>query len=291
MNEMKNWGRTFLEKLGLFKRIGPQTSGKTVFQHTEMLQSDLLQRPVQIDIYLPPHYDQHTKTPYPVLFFNDGQDLKTTKLVSTLNQMYASKAILPFIVVGIFAGDRIQEYGTANRPDYKNRGSKAGLYQQFLFEELIPFLQQQYRCSEQPSERAFAGFSLGGLAAFDLVWNYPLKFGMVGVFSGSLWWRSEAFQPAYPDANRIAHEMVKSSPLKPGLRFWFQAGTEDEQADRNNNGIIDAIDDTLQLMDLLAEKGYQKDIDMTYHEVEGGVHHPSTWGEAMPHFLKWAFGV
>ena len=286
---MKNWGKSFLKKLGLLTSISFRTTGKTELQHIDIFQSTLLQRQVQVDIYLPPHYYEHPNSVYPVLFFNDGQDLETAKLLQTLDQLYTSETIPPLIVVGIFAGDRIQEYGTAHHPDYKNRGSKAALYQQFLFEELFPFIHRRYRCSEKASERAFAGFSLGALAAFDLVWNHPTSFGIVGVFSGSLWWRSKAFQPENPDANRIVHDMVRSSPLKPGLRFWFQAGTDDEQADRNNNGIIDAIDDTLHLMELLAEKGYQKDKDMTYHEVEGGIHHPSTWGQAMPHFLKWAF--
>jgi len=36
------------------------------------------------------------------------------------------------------------------------------------------------------------------------------------------------------------------------------AGTADEEADRNNNGIIDAIDDTLQLLQILKKKARKK---------------------------------
>jgi enterochelin esterase-like enzyme len=66
------------------------------------------------------------------------------------------------------------------------------------------------------------------------------------------------------------------------------AGTEDETADRNNNGIIDAIDDTLTLMQALQEKGKEELKDFTYVEVEGGKHEPETWSKVLLDFLKWA---
>jgi hypothetical protein len=42
-------------------------------------------------------------------------------------------------------------------------------------------------------------------------------------------------------------------------------------------------------MDELALKGYVNGQDMTYVQVEGGEHNPTTWGKVMPEFLKWAF--
>ena len=45
--------------------------------------------------------------------------------------------------------------------------------------------------------------------------------------------------------------MVKQGPKRGRLKFWLEAGTKDEAADRNNNGIIDAIDDTLDLITAL----------------------------------------
>lgn len=71
------------------------------------------------------------------------------------------------------------------------------------------------------------------------------------------------------------------------LEFWFQAGTEDETADRNNNGIIDAIDDTLDLIEVLHAKGYHKNRDMHFHIEEGGRHDVETWSRVMPLFLNW----
>jgi predicted alpha/beta superfamily hydrolase len=70
--------------------------------------------------------------------------------------------------------------------------------------------------------------------------------------------------------------------------LWFQAGTRDETADRDGNGVIDAIQDTTELIDELVKKGFRRGEDVVYHELPGGEHHESTWARALPEFLRWA---
>ena len=94
----------------------------------------------------------------------------------------------------------------------------------------------------------------------------------------------------YTDADRIAHSMIKGTATKPELKFWLQTGTQDETADRNKNGIIDSIDDTIDLIKELEAKGYKRPEDIRYVEVVGGSHSTETWAKAMPKFLVWAFG-
>ncbi len=227
----------------------------------------------------------------PLLLFNDGQDMPALRLASTLEQLIGSRQIPPLIVAAIPAGDRMQEYGTTSSPDYLQRGAKADAYARFVVEELLPHLRSHYPCTQQAVHTAFAGCSLGGLSAFDIAWHYPKLFGTVGVFSGSFWWRNQAYRSDAPDANRIVHHTIEKAeqPL-PALRFWFQTGTEDETNDRNNNGVIDSIDDTLDLIDILQELGYRPGKDIRYVEIQGGRHHPDTWAEALPDFLCFAFG-
>jgi enterochelin esterase-like enzyme len=241
-----------------------------------------------MDVYLPPGYFRERKR-YPLLILNDGQDLVPMHFQAILNRLYVHKRIKEHICVGVYAGNRMQEYGTAGRPDYKKRGRKAEAYSRFIVNELRPMLAKHYRVDVAAGNSAIAGFSLGGLSAFDLAWHHPEVFGKVGVFSGSLWWRSQPYHPEDPDGNRIVHEMVRQSATQPELRFWFQTGTEDETEDRNNNGIIDSIDDTLDLIKELQSKGYPKE-DIRYYEVKGGRHDVPTWGKVMPAFLVWAFG-
>ncbi|MCS6821784.1 MAG: esterase family protein [Microscillaceae bacterium] len=255
------------------------------------LYSKYLRRSVKYTIILPYNYERNLQEKYPVLYLNDGQDLEKLQMQTVLQKLYTEKAIPPLILVAIHANkNRIQEYGTASQPDYAKRGAKAYLYTQFILKELVPTIQKKYRSYTEPEYNFFAGFSLGGLSAIDIVWANPHKFSKVGVFSGSLWWRSKPYEEGYEeDKDRIMHQIIRKSEHKPKLKFWFQAGTEDETEDRNNNGVIDAIDDTLDLMKELEKKGYQRDIDFTYLEVQGGKHDPQTWGQAMPFFLKWLF--
>jgi hypothetical protein len=64
----------------------------------------------------------------------------------------------------------------------------------------------------------------------------------------------------------------------------------DEIRDRNKNGIIDSIDDTLDLMKELEAKGYSPENDIRYLELKDGKHDVPTWARAMPEFLKWGWG-
>ncbi len=242
---------------------------------------------VTLEILLPPSYRDGQPRSYPVLLFNDGQDFAALGLASTLQRLYEEERLQEILVVGIHAGDRLQEYGTAGRPDYQGRGRKAAAYSRFFTRELLPFLRRHYRSAPPYT---VAGFSLGGLSAFDLAWNHSRLIHRVGVFSGSFWWRHQPFRPDDPDADRIAHEMVAEARHRRPLRFWFQTGTHDETSDRNNNGIIDAIDDTLDLIAALEKLGYQQGRDIHYLEVIRGEHNPGTWGKIMPDFLRWAFG-
>ena len=141
------------------------------------------------------------------------------------------------------------------------------------------------------THHAIAGYSLGGLSAMDICWNHPEVFTKVGVFSGSFWWRKRDTKSLfYSDhRDRLMHQQVRKGKFKAGLKFWFQTGTLDEWGDRNENGIIDSIDDTLDLITELTKKGYRPFQDIEYLEIEAGKHHPETWAEALPVFLTWAF--
>ncbi|GAB4018907.1 alpha/beta hydrolase [Spirosoma koreense] len=262
-----------------------------VVRRDDSLYSVPLKRSVRLDIILPADYATSNRV-YPVLYLNDGQDLPRLRMTEILDSLYAHQVIQPFVLVAIHAGDRIQEYGTAAQADYMNRGSKAGLYTDFVFTELLPYIRTHYRISAEPANTAFAGFSLGGLSAFDIVFHHPDRFGRAGVFSGSFWWRSKSTEDGYRDeTDRIMHDLVRKGAYSANLKFWFETGTDDETSDRNNNGIIDSIDDTTDLIGELVRKGYQRERDIRYVEIVGGQHNQQTWSAVMPDFLKWAFPV
>lgn len=267
------------------------TAGVLTLVRDETLISSFLARPVVLDVLLPPGFDPTAAAPYPVLYLNDGQDLARLRVPATLAALYRMGAVRPFVLVGIHASAlRTQEYGIAGQPDYRERGSRAGLYTEFVLNELLPYAQLRYRVSADPAEAVAAGFSLGGLMAFDLVWQHPNRFQRTGVFSGSFWWRDHALGPGYTEAARLAHRRVRSGQLHPQHQFWLQTGTLDEANDRNGNGVIDAVDDTLDLIEELRRQGLDVKNQLRYVQVEGGHHHQDTWGRVLPDFLLWAFG-
>lgn len=218
------------------------------------IESRHLARTVDVDCYLPTPVNNPASMS--LLLINDGQNMNQLGLATMLDQLRSDNQISPLLCVAIHAGDRFMEYGTAGRLDYKGRGSKARLYSWFIIDELIPLIQSTYRIHSF-REKSFAGFSLGALSALDIVWNYPQDFTRAGVFSGSLWWRTTGLQEGYnEDTDRIMHAQIRKGKYVKGLKFFFQTGALDEVMDRNNNGIIDSIDDTLGLIDELVKKGF-----------------------------------
>jgi enterochelin esterase-like enzyme len=229
-----------------------------------------------------------------LLLINDGQDMEKMGFDAILEQAYTGKdAISPLLCAAIHCGpERKMEYGVAGVPDYNGRGAKAGLYTSFIMEELLPFIRSTYAISSF-REKAFAGFSLGGLMALDIVWKHPGEFTKAGVFSGSLWWRNiDQSEEEYDDhRHRIMHQQIANGSYAPWLRFFFQCGNMDETNDRNKNGIIDSIDDTLDLIKELEQKGYSNGKDIRYLELADGRHDVPTWGRAMPVFLHWGWST
>ncbi len=249
----------------------------------EGLHSDLLNREVRVELFYP-----EGDGPLPLLILNDGQDAEALQLKSSFEKLLKAKLIRPAMIAAVHAGDRIREYGVKDRLDFKRRGDKANVYHQFIVEHLLPTLASAYPVEIHSKQNIIAGCSLGGLSAMSIAWNNPEIFGKVGAFSGAFWWRKRDLNKGYTDLDRIMHTVIRKSDNRPGMQFWFQAGTEDELSDRNQNGIIDAIDDTLDLIATLHQKGYKPYYDTVYYEMKGGKHNCETWAEALPEFLQWA---
>jgi enterochelin esterase-like enzyme len=255
---------------------------------THLLTSDALGREVTVDLYLPSAMDRPGLVS--LLLINDGQDLTTMPFREMLDELAVAGRIRPLCCIGIHAGpDRKMEYGTAGIPDYMGRGARAGDYSQFVFRELLPFIRRR-SSSHHFRDKSICGFSLGGLSALDIGWSHAHEFRHVGVFSGSLWWRSRALEDDYvDDRDRIIHDRIRKGGAFPWLKFYFEAGMLDESADRNANGVIDSVDDTRDLIGILEAKGYKSGRDIMYTELPDGRHDVSTWARCFPDFLGWAF--
>jgi enterochelin esterase-like enzyme len=227
-----------------------------------------------------------------LLLVNDGQDLLKMDFNAIIKKHGSREGAKPLLIAAIHCGpDRHHEYGVSKSADYKGRGSKAPLYEKFIVAELLPLIRNTYS-NIRFTETAFAGFSLGGLSAIDIVWNNAGIFSKAGIFSASLWWRSaDKHSKDYDQSrHRLMHQQIRESEYKPGLQFFFECGELDEVEDRNRNGVIDSIDDTIDLMRELLRKGYNEGIDFKYLQLPEGRHDVPSWEKAFPYFLKWGWG-
>lgn len=248
-----------------------------------------LERKVVLDIYAPIGMGSFEQVS--LLLINDGQDLPKMPFDKLLNDCWEQQILEPLFCIGIHCGtDRKMEYGTAYAADFEGRGGKAGLYSKFILDELLPFIRKKYQIISF-KDKSFAGFSLGGLSALDICWNHASEFCKIGLFSASLWWRRKGYNDGYnEEQDRLMHLQIRKGVFHPWLQFFIECGALDETADRNNNGIIDTIDDALDLIVELKAKGYT-DQHIHYLELPEGKHDVATWAKAFPFFLNWGWGI
>ena len=261
-----------------------------VLVETIELQSESVQRTVRIDFYQ--HGSDVNAEEIDLLLFNDGQDLVTMNFKDIFQGFYQQKSSRPLLVAAIHCGeDRKNEYGMSAGPNHEGHGARAAQYERFIIDELLPFIYSRFH-QFRFRETSFGGFSLGALSALDISWNNAAVFSRVGVFSGSLWWRSlnKDNKEYNQHIHRMMHAQVRNDEFGPGLKFFFECGEQDEFEDRNRNGIIDSIDDTIDLMRELVKKGYREGKDIYYLQLPDGKHDVASWAKAMPAFLKWGWG-
>ncbi len=256
----------------------------------KIVRSEFLRRNVLVDFYIPQNLINGQRIN--LLLINDGQNMKELGLKKILEKFFFENHTTPILCAAIHASEnRKMEYGTAHTIDYLGRGEKAGLYSSFIMKELLPDIYKNFGVYSI-QDKFFAGFSLGGLMALDIVWNHTLEFSGAGIFSGSLWWRSiDQHDEDYDDnLHRIMHQQIKKGIYHPNLKLFFSTGSLDETKDRNQNGIIDSIDDTISLIKELEQLGYENGKNIRYINYTDGKHDIATWARAMPEFLKWNFG-
>ncbi len=258
-------------------------------QQDDELYSRHLQRQVKLTIISTPM--PADKTEMNLLILNDGQETGQFKVREILDSLYSKKLIKPVLIVAVHAGDRMKEYGVSGNPDFLKRGDKADSYDAFINNELYPFAKKNATVRKFKSV-VIAGCSQGGLSAFDIAWNHADKIDKAGVFSGSFWWRDKDDKAAdYTDEkNRIMLSKIRSSKKKPQLKYWFYAGGKEEESDRDKDGIIDVVDDTKDLVEIIKNKNICLPDDISFVEDASGRHDYTTWSKQLPGFLIWAFG-
>ena len=142
-------------------------------------------------VYTPAEYDnaKNAKKRYPVLYLQHGMGEGETswtlqgKMQHIMDNSIAKGEAVPMIVV-MESGDIKAPFGGgSNRQGMSTYGNS---FYPVLLNDLIPYIDQNFRTKSDRENRAMAGLSWGGHQTFDIVLNNLDKFAWMGTFSGAI---------------------------------------------------------------------------------------------------------
>ena len=137
-------------------RVGPATDNIT--SHTRVLHSEILAQARTFTVHLPTGYEQQPDRRYPVLVVLDG-DAYTGLVTETARLFRIRGEAPPLIVVGVSNIDRTYDFTPFALEDEPDSGGGTA-FLRFLNEELLAFMDQEYRTNDY---RILFGHSFGGL--------------------------------------------------------------------------------------------------------------------------------
>ena len=165
----------------------------------------------RVYIYTPPGYDKNSQK-YPVLYLQHGMGENETGwgnqglTTVIMDNLIAEGKSLPFIIVMENSSNQgapraarpagaptpgaptgapaVQPTGAPmGAPPAGMRSMGAGQFERVLFDDLIPFVESNFRVIPDQAHRAMAGLSMGGMQTHSIVVANPDKFSYVGMFS------------------------------------------------------------------------------------------------------------
>lgn len=243
-------------------------------------------------VYLPPGFDTSSRS-YPVLYLlHGGGDDQTGWIQFGEVQSIADKAIAegkatPMVIVMPDANTGRRGYFNDVKGDWR--------YEDFFFQELMPFVENAYRIKSEKRYRAVAGLSMGGGGSFMYALHHPELFSSACPLSAST--GPLSFEEAKERATRVtpgsasdadtvkltdeqikAHylqhstlELVSRIPddQKKAVRWYIDCGDDDFLFEGNS------------LVHIAMRK---KEIPHEFRIRDGG-HKWSYWREALPTVL------
>lgn len=149
----------------------------------------------RMTVYLPAGYSSSTQKKYPVLYLLHGsggdEDSWTAcgRASEILDNLIASGRCEPMIVVmpngnaDLAAAPGADPRNPNVKPSAMNTSSMLGKIESVFMDEVVDYVDENYRTLADKQHRAIAGLSLGGLHTLFISLNNPDKFDYVGLFS------------------------------------------------------------------------------------------------------------
>ena len=238
-------------------------------------------------VWLPPGYDDpgNAGRRYPVLYLNDGQNLFESatafagiewQVDETAEQLIREGEVPPMIFVGMdnTGKERIREYMPYRSMHPRVLRVRGRYYPDFLFKEVMPFVESNYRVATGPENTGLGGSSLGGLIALYTVVAFPGAVGRLLLESPSLW--------------ASGRQLVRESR---SVRIWpertfLAVGTNEAGSAEKSRTVVDDVRELAAIMRraVLSERRLRLVIK------DGAGHNEAAWAERFPEALQFLFG-
>lgn len=201
-------------------------------------------------VYTPPGYDKNSKQKYPVFYLISGTTdteetwFKVGKTNFILDNLIAESKAKPMIIVmpyGNVAARIAEQTGKPKPADPMGRESpealsRAKAFENDLVNNIIPYIEKNYRAINNRENRAIGGFSRGGGQTLRTAFGNMDKFAWICCYSAYL-------SPKEMD-NSFKSIVEKPEQTNKQLKlFWISVGNEDF-----------LYKDTVEFMEYLKEK-------------------------------------
>lgn len=137
-------------------------------------------------VYTPPGYDKEQSKKYPVLYLQHGWGEDETAWSNQghanliMDNLIAEGKIKPFIIVMTYGMTNEIKFGGLKNFDITP-------FQTVLVDELIPFVDANFRTIAKQSHRAMGGLSMGGMETKMITLNKTDVFSQYALLSGGLY--------------------------------------------------------------------------------------------------------
>lgn len=257
-------------------------SGK-VFDNLTM-ESKILKSERKFAIYLPPDYESSERS-YPVLYLlHGGGDDQTGwvqfgEVLRITDQAIQEGTATAMIIV--------MPDANSGKRGYFNSIDGKWSYEDFFFEELMPYVESKYRIKSEKRYRAIAGLSMGGGGSFMYALHHPELFSSACPLSASagplsleeMKSRLERSNEKYDEKElqsyfdqHSALSLIESLPADEikSIRWYIDCGDDDFLFEGNS------------LIHIAMRK---KEIPHEYR-VRDGAHNWTYWRESLPEVLR-----
>ncbi len=152
-------------------------------------------------VYTPPDYEKNASKRYPVLYLQHGGGEDETgwgsqgKTNLIMDNLIAAGKAKPFIIVMASSYVPGAQMGPPPAPAPAQPGAPAAAaagprrfnftaFERVLIDELVPFIDANFRTNADQQHRAMAGLSMGGMQTKQITLANLDKFSQIGIFSG-----------------------------------------------------------------------------------------------------------